>query len=94
MAAVNASVGLRHPNIVALLGATHRAEGDCLTVDIASEFVGGQPLDAVLRAGGRMDESKAACVAAELLDGLAFLHDHDIVHAELTVATVVVDAMV
>lgn len=91
--AVAGAVRLRHAAVVGLVAVSAKLEGDTATVEVAHEFVGGEPLAARL-AVRREADADAALFVGQLLGGLAFLHSHDIVHGCLTVASVVIDAVV
>lgn len=90
---VNGAVPLRHSNIVGLIAISARIDTDIVTLEIASEFVGGQILQQIINQAA-LDEARTALYAAGLIEGLHFLHDQDIVHGDFTSAAVVIDALV
>jgi serine/threonine protein kinase len=49
-------------------------------VDIVLEFVPGGSLDALLAKFGKLSERIAVIYAKQILEGLAYLHSHNIIH--------------
>jgi serine/threonine protein kinase len=70
---------LTHPNVVSVFD--WGQEGS--TYFIVMEFVEGQSLAQLLRESGRMDPDRAAAVAADVADALAFAHEHGVVHRDV-----------
>lgn len=52
----------------------------CLGVDIVLEFVPGGSLDALIAKFGKLSERIAAIYTKQILEGLAYLHSHNIIH--------------
>jgi serine/threonine protein kinase len=80
---------LRHPNLVALYGAGKK-EGYCW---VAMELVEGESLTQVLQrigVGGRLDWRHAYRTAVHLARALAYAHEHQILHRNLTPQNVMV----
>ena len=70
---------LNHPNVVSVFD--WGQEGS--TYFIVMEFVEGQSLAQVLRESGRMEPDRAATIAADVADALAFAHEHGVVHRDV-----------
>ena len=77
---------LNHPNIVTIydVGVT----GDI--VYIATEFIDGRSLRDMLGSGARPMPARAAQIAAQILDGLDFVHERGLVHRNISPDTVIV----
>ena len=77
---------LNHPNIVTIhdMGESE----DCAY--IAMEFLDGRSLRDVLDSGVVMPPARAARIAADVADGLAFAHRHDVVHCDIKPANIMV----
>lgn len=56
------------------------------------EYVPGETLEHVVRREGPLAPARAAALATQILDGLAYAHEHGIVHRDIKPANVVVDA--
>jgi tetratricopeptide (TPR) repeat protein len=76
---IQASRGLSHPNLVAVLAAG--LEGG--SYFIASEFVDGGTLARLLSEGGKLPIPLVVALGLQLLDGLGFAHSHGVVHRDI-----------
>jgi serine/threonine protein kinase len=91
-AEVNLLKGLRHKNIVGYEGMTHSADGDVILVDLVVEcVVGGTVLAAQLKRTGPLDTPEVNRAANNLITGLQYLHDKQLVHGSILTSTVYVD---
>jgi serine/threonine-protein kinase len=81
------SAQLRHPNIVTIydVGAF---EGMSY---LAMEFIEGTGLDKIIKSEHRLSVERAASIAAQVADALAFAHQHDIVHRDVKPANIMVE---
>jgi serine/threonine-protein kinase len=70
---------LNHPNIVTI----HDVGRDGSVAYIAMEFLGGRTLREILDSGVMLDADRIADMAAQIADGLAFAHAHDVVHCDV-----------
>ena len=77
---------LNHPNLVTIydVGVTDDI------VYIATEFIDGRSLRDVLRSGARLMPARAAEIAAQIADGLEFVHKRGLVHRNISPDTVMV----
>ena len=77
---------LNHPNIVTIydVGITDDI------VYIATEFIDGRSLREILRSGARPMPARAAEIAAQIADGLDFVHERGLVHRNISPDTVMV----
>jgi len=77
---------LNHPNIVTIydVGVTDDI------VYIATEFIDGRSLREILRSGARPMPARAAEIAAQIADGLDFVHERGLVHRNISPDTVMV----
>jgi serine/threonine protein kinase len=77
---------LSHPNLVTIydVGVTDDI------VYIATEFIDGRSLRDMLRSGVRLMPSRAAEIAAQIADGLDFVHKRGLVHRNICPDTVMV----
>jgi len=77
---------LSHPNLVTIYDVG--VSGD--VVYIATEFIDGRSLRDVLRSGVRLMPARAAEIAAQIADGLDFVHKRGLVHRNICPDTVMV----
>ena len=77
---------LNHPNIVTVHDV---GRSDDLSY-IAMEFLVGRSLRDILDSGSVLPVDRIARIAAEIADGLAFAHSHDIVHRDIKPANIMV----
>ncbi len=82
-----AAANLRHPHIVPVFDAGQ--DGD--TCYIASAFIDGKPLADTIEEKGT-DFPRAARLARELADALAYAHDQGIVHRDVKPQNIMLDA--
>ena len=81
------SLRLEHPHLVAPRGVVE-VEGE---IGLITDLVDGRDLaDFAAANGGGLPDPVVACVAAQLLDALGFLHDRHIVHRDVTPTNVLV----
>ena len=78
--------GLAHPNIVAVYDAASRPD----VAYIATEVVEGRTLRAVLDSDAALAPAAIERIAAQVADGLDFMHRHGIVHADIDPSSVIV----
>ncbi len=71
---------LEHPNTVRLFDFGVAEDG---TPYIAFEMLKGQPLDALLRTGGKLPPARVARIAGQVLKSLMEAHEHGIVHRDI-----------
>ena len=71
---------LQHPNIVTLhdIGTYHRMSY------LVFEFIDGESLRARIDRGGAVPVADAVVLMSQILAGVAYLHEHDIVHRDLS----------
>ncbi|KAK2945432.1 putative Mitogen-activated protein kinase kinase kinase A [Blattamonas nauphoetae] len=77
---------LQHPNIVQYMGA--QRSGNIL--DIFQEFVTGGSLSKLLATFGEFPEPLVQVYTKQITEGLAYLHDHKIVHRDIKSANCLV----
>jgi eukaryotic-like serine/threonine-protein kinase len=82
------SAQLRHPNIVTIYDV---GEFEGMSY-LAMEFIEGTGLDRVVRAEHRLPIERAASIAAQVADALAFAHEHKIVHRDVKPANIMIEA--
>eukprot|EP01028_Stygiella_incarcerata_P006944 TRINITY_DN2833_c0_g1_i1.p1 TRINITY_DN2833_c0_g1~~TRINITY_DN2833_c0_g1_i1.p1 ORF type:complete len:1467 (-),score=347.38 TRINITY_DN2833_c0_g1_i1:173-4573(-) len=78
---------LQHPNIVRYLG-TETRDG---FLNIFMEYVPGGSISYLLEKFGGFEESVVRVYLRQILSGLQYLHDHDIVHRDIKGANILVD---
>lgn len=83
--------GLSHPNIVQYYS-TEISE-DAKGVDILLDYVPGGSIRQLLDKFQAFDEMLVKVYARQVLDGLFYLHENDIVHRDLKCANILVDNM-
>ncbi len=84
---VKAAATLRHPGVVALYDAE---PGDLERPYIVMELVDGWTLDQLLRSNGPLSTLRAAEIARDVADALAFVHAAGIVHRDIKPGNVMV----
>ncbi|KAA6378445.1 MAG: putative Mitogen-activated protein kinase kinase kinase A [Streblomastix strix] len=77
---------LKHPNIVMYMG----CQRDGNTLDVFQEFVTGGSIARLLSNFGVFPEPLAQVYTHQILEGLAYLHDHKIVHRDIKSANCLV----
>jgi serine/threonine-protein kinase len=77
---------LNHPNIVTIYD-VGRTEG---VAYMAMEFLEGKELREILDSGVVLPVDKVVHIAAQICDGLAFAHDHSIIHRDVKPANIMV----
>ena len=77
---------LSHPNLVTIYDVGVSDD----IVYIATEFIDGRSLRDVLRSGARLMPARAAEIAAQIADGLDFVHKRGLVHRNICPDTVMV----
>ena len=77
---------LQHPNIVTLFDALQDGVDNYLVF----EFVAGTTLDCLIRGEGHIEKMRAATLAMQVLEGLAFAHGKDVVHRDIKPANIMV----
>ena len=82
------AAGLRHPGIVTIYGVGRTDNDACF---IAMEYVEGQSLRALLRAG-EIDFARAAEIAAQLATAAHHAHKKGLVHRDLKPANILIDS--
>ena len=85
LGAARAAAAVSHPNIAA----TYEVGEDQGLVFFATEFVPGQPLNAII-GGHPLNPRRAIDIAIQVADGLAEAHVQDVVHRSITPASIVV----
>jgi mitogen-activated protein kinase kinase kinase len=82
---------LSHPNIVKYFGSD--ISEDDQGVDIILEFVPGGSIRQLLDKFQAFEERLVKIYTRQMLEGLKYLHDNDIIHRDLKCANVLVDNM-
>lgn len=78
---------LRHPNIVQYLGCGSSAE----YLNIFLEYVPGGSVQTVLNSYGALPEPLVRSFVRQILNGLSYLHNRDIIHRDIKGANILVD---
>jgi serine/threonine-protein kinase len=81
-----AAGSLNHPNIVTVYDVGK--EGN--VVYMAMEFIEGQELRSLLAEGRALPVSQAVSIAAQVAEGLAYAHQHGVVHRDVKPANIMV----
>jgi serine/threonine protein kinase len=81
------AANLKHPNIVTIYDF---GEAAGLTY-IAMEFIDGQGLDRIIRAG-RLPLERAAALGIQVADALAVAHKHKVIHRDVKPANIMIEA--
>eukprot|EP01134_Creolimax_fragrantissima_P007534 CFRG7534T1 len=74
---------LDHDNIIPYLGMNQSIQGDGITVQLASEYVGSTTLENVINQVRRFDINGVRQYTRQLTAGLSYIHSHHIVHGHL-----------
>ncbi|KLU83544.1 STE/STE11 protein kinase [Magnaporthiopsis poae ATCC 64411] len=78
---------LRHPNIVQYLGCGSSAE----SLNIFLEYVPGGSVQTMLNSYGALPEPLVRSFVRQILHGLSYLHNRDIIHRDIKGANILVD---
>lgn len=78
---------LRHPNIVQYLGCS--SSGDDLNIFL--EYVAGGSVQTMLNSYGALPEPLVRSFVRQILTGLSYLHERDIIHRDIKGANILVD---
>lgn len=78
---------LQHPNIVQYLDSS----GDPKYVNIFLEYVPGGSVSALLKNYGAFEEALVRTFTRQILQGLNYLHERDIIHRDIKGANILVD---
>ncbi|KAJ4392529.1 ATP binding [Neurospora sp. IMI 360204] len=78
---------LQHPNIVQYLGCSSSAE----YLNIFLEYVPGGSVQTMLNQYGALPESLVRSFVRQILQGLSYLHNRDIIHRDIKGANILVD---
>jgi mitogen-activated protein kinase kinase kinase len=78
---------LRHPNIVQYLGCSSSAE----YLNIFLEYVPGGSVQTMLNSYGALPEPLVRSFVRQILNGLSYLHNRDIIHRDIKGANILVD---
>ncbi|MCO5592709.1 hypothetical protein L7F22_046712 [Adiantum nelumboides] len=75
---------LQSPRIVSFLGADFSSEGSTCARNLFLEYMdGGNLAESIKKSGGCMDEMRAQCYTRAIVEGLAYLHEQEIVHCDI-----------
>ena len=78
---------LRHPNIVQYLGCSSSAD----YLNIFLEYVPGGSVQTILNSYGALPEPLVRSFVRQILTGLSYLHNQDIIHRDIKGANILVD---
>ncbi|RDA93948.1 hypothetical protein CP533_4981 [Ophiocordyceps camponoti-saundersi (nom. inval.)] len=78
---------LRHPNIVQYLGCSSSAD----QLNIFLEYVPGGSVQTMLNSYGALPEPLVRSFVRQILTGLSYLHERDIIHRDIKGANILVD---
>src|SRR4051812_47400771 len=81
-----AAGSLNHPNIVTVYDVGKAGD----VAYIAMEFIDGEELRTLLGEGRPLAVEKAVSIAAQVADGLAYAHQHGVVHRDVKPANIMV----
>ncbi len=76
---VNVLRRLRHPHIVQFLG-LYRSKQEPTVYNIIMEYIDGGALGQLLHRMGKFPEAYAAAIVKQILHGLVYLHNQQIIH--------------
>lgn len=79
---------LEHPNIVKYVCMQRHGEND---IDIVLEMVSGGSIRQILDRFGQFDETLVRIYTIQIMEGLRYLHNKEIVHRDLKCANVLVN---
>jgi len=79
--------GLHHKNIVRYLGTC--TEDGCMNIFL--EFISGGSISTLLSYFGAFPEHTISVYVAQILEGLSYLHGHNIIHRDIKGANILVD---
>jgi serine/threonine-protein kinase len=77
---------LNHPNIVTIHDMGRSDDG----AYIAMEFLDGRSLRDILDTGVVLEPARVAHIAVQIADGLAYAHEHDVIHCDIKPANIMV----
>ncbi len=78
--------GLNHPNIVTIHDMGRSDDG----AYIAMEFLDGRSLRDILDSGVVLEAPRVAQIAVQIADGLAYAHEHGVIHCDIKPANIMV----
>jgi serine/threonine protein kinase len=81
------SASLHHKHLVGFVDA-HFEPPACY---IVTEFIEGWPLHNFMKRMGRIPPLVALCVAIDMLQGIDYLHLHDVIHSDLSAANILLE---
>eukprot|EP00457_Paulinella_chromatophora_P003004 gb/GEZN01003009.1/.p1 GENE.gb/GEZN01003009.1/~~gb/GEZN01003009.1/.p1 ORF type:complete len:634 (-),score=57.37 gb/GEZN01003009.1/:232-2133(-) len=84
---INVMSGLRHKNIVSLLG----TDRDGTTLSILMEYVPGKSLDVLLEKYGVLSEGVIRSYTTQILSALSYCHSKKVVHRDIKGKNILVD---
>jgi serine/threonine-protein kinase len=82
-----AAAGLNHPHIVSIYD---RGEADD-SYYIAMEYLEGKSLKELIGEKGRLGNREAIDIAAQILQGLQFAHEHNVIHRDIKPHNIVIN---
>jgi eukaryotic-like serine/threonine-protein kinase len=87
LAEARTTARLQHRSIIALYDAFEQGGMPCVVL----EYVEGETLERLLRRDGALPPARAATIAVQVLDGLAYAHERAIVHRDIKPANILID---
>jgi serine/threonine protein kinase len=81
-----AAGGLNHPNIVTVYDIGRSGN----VAFMAMEFLDGVELRAMMKAGSPVTPTRAVEIAAQVAEGLAYAHQHEVVHRDVKPANIMI----